>query len=142
IGQVLRADYVLEGSVRREANRVRITAQLIETRTESQVWADTYERELSDCFLVQADVAARIAHALSLELSPDSRKPLSNGTHHTAAHQAYLKGRYHWNNSADDGLVQAISYYEHALTLDPEFACAYSALGRAHVATANSYVAE
>ena len=140
IGQILRADYILEGSVRREQNRVRITAQLVETRGESQVWADTYERELCDCFLVQADVATRIAHALSLELLPESRKALGNGTHHLAAHQAYLKGLYHWNSTADDGLVQAVWYYEQALTLDPEFASAHSALGRAHVCAANWYV--
>jgi TolB-like protein/Tfp pilus assembly protein PilF len=142
IGQILRVDYVLAGSVRRHANRVRITAQLIETRGESQVWADTYERDLSDCFLVQADVAARIAHALSLELLPEPRRALGKGTHDLAAYQAYLKGRYHWNGSADGGLLQAISYFEQALALDPEYSCAHSALGRAHVATANSYVTE
>lgn len=142
IGQILRVDYVLEGTVRREANRVRVTAQLIETRGESQVWADTYERDLSDCFQVQADVAARIAHALSLELLPESRQALDRGTKNMAAYQAHLKGRYHYNNPSDQDLTPAISYFEQAVMLDPEFGRAYSALGRARVATANAYAAE
>jgi TolB-like protein/tetratricopeptide (TPR) repeat protein len=142
IGEMLNVGYVLEGSVRREANRVRITAQLIESASETQVWADTYERDLSDCFLVQADVASRIAHALALELLPGPANLGCVGTRHLAAHQAYLKGLYHWNRPADEGLLEAVSHYEQALALDPEFASARSALGRAYVAAAGYYMRE
>lgn len=71
IGQALRAQYLLEGSVRREGDRVRITARLVETSSETHLWAETYERHLTDCLSVQADVAARIAQSLALELVPD-----------------------------------------------------------------------
>jgi Tfp pilus assembly protein PilF len=128
--------------VRRDAKRVRVTAQLIETVGESQVWADTYERDLTDCFMVQADIASRIARALSLELLPDSRRETGRGTHDPAAYQAYLKGRFHWNNSADTALPQAIAYFQQAIALDQSFAAAYSSLGRAHVLTARAYLAK
>ncbi len=142
IGEMLNVGFVLEGTVRREANRVRITAQLFESASETQVWADTYERDLSDCFLVQADVATRIAHALAFELLPGPGNPGSVGTRHLAAHQAYLKGLYNWNRPADEGLLEAVSHYEQALALDPEFASAQSALGRAYVAAAGYYMRE
>jgi TolB-like protein/Tfp pilus assembly protein PilF len=142
IGQALRVDFILEGSVRREADRVRIAAQLIETEGETQLWAESYERHLSDCFFVQSEVAAEIARSLALELLPDSRVARRCGTRHVAAHQAYLKGRYHWNKSAGEGLLQAVAYFEQALALDPEFAAAHSALGRAQVAAADYYVRE
>jgi TolB-like protein len=70
IGEALRADYLVEGSVRREGDRVRITAQLIETGGETHVWAESYDRQLADCLAVQMEVASEIAHALSYELLP------------------------------------------------------------------------
>ncbi len=142
IRQALGVDYVLQGSVRREAGRVRIAANLVETRGETQVWAELYERDLSDCFLVQADVASRIAHALALELHPDSARDSRVGTRHRDAHQAYLKGRYHWNRPGADGVPQAVSYFEQALALDPGFAAAHAALGRAYVTAAEYYCLE
>ena len=142
IGQMLHVDYLVEGSVRREADRVRITVQLVETRGEMQLWAESYERHLADCFLVQSQVATEIAHALAMELLPDSRAKGSAGTRHVGAHQAYLKGRYHWNKAADEGLLEAIAFYEQALALDPAFAAAYASLGRAHVAMADYYLQE
>jgi serine/threonine-protein kinase len=140
ISEILHVSHVLDGTVRRDANRVRITAQLIEAGTETQVWADTYERDVSDCFQVQAEVASRIAHALTLELLPGAGGMA--GTRHLAAHQAYLKGLYHWNREVDQGLAEAVSHYEEALALDPTFASAYSALGRAYVAAAGYYMRE
>jgi TolB-like protein/Tfp pilus assembly protein PilF len=142
IGQALRVDYIIEGSVRRDGDRVRIAAQLIETRGETQLWAEAYERHLSDCFFVQSEVATQIAHSLAVELLPDARGSRGSGTRHVVAHQAYLKGRYHWNRSAGEGLLQAIAYFEEALALDPEFGIAHSALGRAQVAAAAYYVSE
>src|ERR671918_2460851 len=75
IGQALRANYLLEGSVRREGDRVRVTASLVETASETHLWSETYERHLTDCLQVQSDIAARIAESLALELAPEEATP-------------------------------------------------------------------
>jgi TolB-like protein/DNA-binding winged helix-turn-helix (wHTH) protein/Flp pilus assembly protein TadD len=136
IGDVLRADYLLEGSVRREADRVRITAQLVETRSEAHLWTDVYERSLTDCLSVQAEVAARIAQSLAVELLPE--QPLQP-SHNAAAYQTYLKGRYYWNLPGDQGFPQAIEYFTQACASDPTFAAAHADLARAHTARAEYY---
>ena len=143
IGETLQVDYVLEGSVRRDGDRVRIIARLVETASETPIWSETFDLRLADCLLsAQVDVAAQIARALQMELVPgDDAQP--GGSHDAAAYQAYLKGRYHWNllsvNRAtglldEDGLVQAVAHFEDALRLDPGFAGAAAALARARLA--------
>jgi hypothetical protein len=77
IGETLRADYLLEGSSRRERERVRITARLIESANETQLWVDTYERDLTDCLSIQKDVTSRIARSLAMELIPDEMPNLA-----------------------------------------------------------------
>jgi TolB-like protein len=136
IGETLRADYLLEGSVRREGDRVRITAWLVETSSETHLWTDVYDRHLTDCLSVQADVAARIAASLALELMPEQPQRASRDV---AAYQTYLKGRYYWNLPGDQGLGQAIFYFDQARVSDPEFAAAYADLARAHTARAEYY---
>src|SRR5262245_51214324 len=86
IGQCLRADYLIEGSVRRERDRVRITAQLIETMGETHLWAESYDRDLVDCLAIQAEVAARVAQSLALELLPE-RNAGAGRTRHPGAYQ-------------------------------------------------------
>src|ERR1700674_281951 len=120
IGKSLEADFILSGSVRRDADRVRITARLIETRGETQLWAESYDRSLSDCFLVQSQVAAEIAQSLAMELLPEARSRRV-GTRQVAAHQAFLKGRYHWNKAGATGLEEAGAFYEQAGPLDPDY---------------------
>jgi TolB-like protein/Tfp pilus assembly protein PilF len=138
IGRELSADYLLEGSVRGDADRIRITAQLIETRSEVHLWAETYDRSMGEALNLQTEVAAHIARSLAMELVPDQVDVLGRATpRRTEAYQAYLKGRYHWNRGGLDGVKSAVSYYERALELDPEFAAAYSAMARAHIALAN-----
>jgi TolB-like protein/Tfp pilus assembly protein PilF len=138
IGQELSVDYLLEGSVRREGDRVRITAQLIESRTETHLWAETYDRRLEESLLLQSDVAARIAQSLAMELVPDHRDALERVHPRQAeAYQAYLKGRFHWNRTGDEGLQTAITYYERALELDPGFAEAHAAMARGQIALAD-----
>jgi TolB-like protein/Tfp pilus assembly protein PilF len=138
IGRELSADYLLEGSVRGEGDRIRITAQLIETRTEVHLWAETYDRSLGETLNMQTDVASHIARSLAMELVPDQVDVLGRATpRRTEAYQAYLKGRYHWNRGSLDGVRTAISYYERALSLDPEFAAAHSAMARAGISLAN-----
>jgi TolB-like protein/Tfp pilus assembly protein PilF len=146
VGQALGVDVVVEGNVRREGDRVRITVQLVETRGETQLWAESYERHLADCFQVQAEVAREIVHSVAVELlpGPDAaahEAPLA-GTRHMGAQQAYLKGRYHWNRAVASALPQAIAFFEQAAALDPGFAGAHSGLGRAYVSAVNCYLFE
>jgi len=142
IGQFLRVEFVVEGNVRLEGDRARITVQLIETRGETQLWANSYERHLSDYFQVQSEVATEIVHSLAVELLPASGDSPQMGTRHVAAHQAYLKGRYHWNKSGDEGLVPAIAFFKQAVALDEQFAFAHSSLARAYVGAVNYDVLE
>ena len=154
IGQALRANYLLEGSVRREGDRVRVTASLVETASETHLWSETYERHLTDCLQVQSDIAARIAESLALELVPETSA--ANGHNIAAAtsasaYQEYLKGRYYWNHWStrnvdslgvrpdDEGLEQVLSSFDEALQIDPHFAPAYASLSRVHVARAVHY---
>jgi TolB-like protein/Tfp pilus assembly protein PilF len=138
IGRELSADYLLEGSVRGDGDRIRITAQLIETRSEVHLWAETYDRSMGESLNLQTEVAAHIARSLAMELVPDQVDVLGRATpRRTEAYQAYLKGRYHWNRGGLDAVKTAVSYYERALELDPEFAAAYSAMARARIALAN-----
>ena len=138
IGRELGVDYLLEGSVRREGDRIRITAQLIETGTDVHLWADTYARPVGEMLILQTDVAAHIARSLAMELVPDQIDVLGRSTaRRTEAYQAYLKGRYHWNRGSLEGAKAAAAYYEQAIAIDPQFAAAYAALARAKIALAN-----
>lgn len=146
IGDTLRANYLVEGSVRRDGDRVRITARLIAAEAETQLWADTYDRALSEyCetapggrLSVQADVALRVARALALELAPGTHTRILRTTP-PAAYQSLLKGRYFWNLAADAGLDQAVAWFQQALAEAPAFAPAMAALARAHVSRAEHY---
>jgi TolB-like protein/Flp pilus assembly protein TadD len=139
IGSALRAQYLLEGTVRTDANRVRITAQLIEAASETQLWADSFERPLSDSLLVQSDVATHIVRGVAVELLPDRAPTTSTATRNLNAYQAFLKGRYHWNRPGPDGLRECLAFYQQALALDPQFANAHGALARATVGAAEYY---
>lgn len=136
IGETLSVDYLVEGSVRCVGDRVRVTARLVETAGETHLWSDVYDRELTDCLAVQTDVAARIARSLAMELAPSVDRPV---TCDPTAYQAYLKGRYYWNKPFDDGLKEAVSYYQRALEASPSYGAAHAALARAHVARAEFY---
>lgn len=124
---------VLEGSVRRAGERVRIVAQLIDAASGQHLWAETYDRELKDVFAIQSDVALRIATALEAELSPDEHAGLRD--HATAArspdpdaYESYLRGRVHWSKHTPESLRTALSYFRLALQRDPGFALAHGAV--------------
>jgi TolB-like protein/tetratricopeptide (TPR) repeat protein len=140
IGAALRAHYLLEGTVRTEANRVRITAQLIEAEGETQLWAESYDRPVLDSLLVQSDVATQIVRAVAVELLPDRAPAASTPTHNLDAYQSYLKGRYHWHRPGEEGLRECLAFYERASTLDPQFASAHAGLARATAAAAEYYI--
>jgi TolB-like protein/tetratricopeptide (TPR) repeat protein len=137
IGEALRVGYLLEGSVRREGDRVRITARLVDTSEETHLWSATYDRNLTDCLAVQTEVTVRIAGALAAELDPGGRP--SPSAPNSAAYQAYLKGRYYWNKPGDDGLDSAIGFFEEAIAREPALGAAHAALARALVSRAEHY---
>jgi len=142
IGRALGADYLLEGSVRRQGDRVRITARLVEAARETHLWAETYEHHLTDSLSVQADVAARLAESLTMELVPADAAPRRTPARSVTAYQEYLQGRYFWNNwlrPDDEGLEQALSRYTEALRIDPDFAPALAGAARVHIARALNY---
>jgi TolB-like protein len=140
IGEALRVDYLVEGSVRVGGNRVRITAQLIETRGETHLWAHSYDREYSNCLSVQAEVAAEIAGVLVRELFPPACDPAP--TRVPGAQEAYLTGRFHWNRSGSSGLQAAIGFYDQALTHDPGFGRAHSSRARALLSLSEYYTVD
>jgi TolB-like protein/tetratricopeptide (TPR) repeat protein len=133
IGEQLRADYLVEGSVRRDGDRVRITAQLIETKGETHLWANSYDRTMADCLAVQTEVATEIAVALASELIP-VRAANWTSTRHPGAYQAFLRARFNWNKDAGDGLLDAIAGYDESIALDASYGKAYSGRARARLA--------
>jgi TolB-like protein/Tfp pilus assembly protein PilF len=137
IGEALRVEYLLEGSVRRQGDRVRIIASLIQASSETHLWTETYETPLVDALTVQQDVAARVAQSLAIELTaPRSERHSSSDPE---AHQAYLKGRHYWNMVADSGAEQAVAYLERATALDPSSAANHAGLARARILQAEYY---
>jgi hypothetical protein len=129
IGRELGVDYILEGSVRREGDRVRITAQLIQVKDQTHLWARDYDRNLRDILALQSDVAGAIAREIKLKLpSEESARLASTPALNPEAYELYLKGRYFWNKRTEDGFVKAIGYFEQATALDPKYAQPYAGL--------------
>ena len=136
IGKLLGANYVLEGSARRSANRVRVTSQLIDTENEQPVWAETYDLEFTvdNLFDIQIDIAHRIAGALQLEVAPTDRTRLEiRATQNLQAYESYLLGRVAWAKRTTENLEESIGHLRRATELDPTFGLAYSALAEAFI---------
>jgi TolB-like protein/Tfp pilus assembly protein PilF len=133
IADELGVDYVLESSVRRSDGRVRITAQLIQARDQTHVWAQTYERELNDVLKLQAEVAAAIANEITVQLSPiQERRLRSTRPVRADAYEAYLKGLFFWNKFTQEGMKKSIDYFQQAIQLDPDYAQPYARMARAY----------
>jgi TolB-like protein/Tfp pilus assembly protein PilF len=129
IGRELSAGTVLEGSVRKAGNKVRITTQLIDSRNDKHLWAQSYDRDLTDIFAIQADIAEQVAQSLRVKLISKEKDAIEKkATVNPEAYTLYLKGRYFWNERSPEGLKKAIGYFEGAIRLDPNFALAYSGL--------------
>lgn len=129
IGTELRVGTILEGSVRRSGDRVRIVAQLIDADLDQHLWAETYDRKLFDVFAIQSDVAQKIAAALRAELSDSERDKLDRKpTEDMEAYQRYLKGRFFLGKRNEEGLRRAISHFQAALEADPTFSLAYAGI--------------
>ncbi len=128
IATELHVDAVVEGAVQLVDNRVRITAQLVDGATDEHIWADRYDRELSNVLLLQSEVAGDIAKQIDLELTPQQQSRIKNSAHlvNPDAYQSYLLGRYYWNMRTGEGLAKAGEYFADAIQKDPNFALAYS----------------
>jgi serine/threonine-protein kinase len=129
IGQRLSVSAVLEGSVRRAGNRLRVTAQLINTADGYQLWSESYDRQLTDVFEVQDELSRSIVSTLRPRLVGEDSGPLVlPATSSVEAYTAYLKGRYFWNKRTLDGYRRGIEFFEQALTRDPGYALAYTGI--------------
>ena len=133
VGSELGVGTVLEGSVRRAGNDVRIVAQLIKTETDEHLWAETYDRELTNIFEIQSDVAKQIAGALKAHVSSEVKERIEKKpTENIEAYQLYLQGVEYWNKRDNESLTEAKRLFEQAIALDPNYAKAYVGLANVH----------
>jgi TolB-like protein/DNA-binding SARP family transcriptional activator/Flp pilus assembly protein TadD len=133
IGRELRVTSVLEGSVRREGENLRVTAQLIDTRTGFHLWADNFDRKAVDLIKLQDEIAAAIARALRVQLvGPTIAAASGDAPARAAAHEAYLRGRFFWNQRNPDGIRTAIDLFRQAVQRDSSFAPAWAGLASAY----------
>jgi serine/threonine protein kinase/tetratricopeptide (TPR) repeat protein len=134
IGKELDVTTVLEGSVRRAGNQIRVVAQLIDVQNEGHLWADTYDKEMTQVFAIQSDIAQQIATALEAKISPTVKNRIEKKqTENTEAYQLYLKGRFYWNKRVLDDVKTAIDCFKQAIEKDPDYALAYAGLASAYV---------
>src|SRR5437868_2800470 len=132
IGQQLRVANILEGQVQRSGEQIRITVQLINASTDSHLWPETYDRQFSDVFAVESEVAQRIASSLQAKLTGSAQRAIAaRPTENTQAHQLYLKGRFFWNKRTGADLQTAADYFQQAISVDPHYANAYAGLAQA-----------
>ena len=140
IARALNVDAVVEGSVLRSGERVRITAQLIEAKTDRHLWAKAYERDVRDVLSLQSEVARAIAREIEARLTPQEEARLASARPINAeAHEAYLKGRYSLNKQNEPAIRQAIRYFNEAIEKDPRGAPAYAGLADAYCALRSVY---
>ncbi len=136
IARELQVDYVLEGSLRQVGGRLRVTAQLIEVESQTHTWAQAYERDLSEAFRVEVEIAQAIAQQLSIQLLPGALAPLEPASRE--AHVAYLKGLHFWNRRDAASLRRATELFREAIDLDPTYARAHAGLAAAYASLATS----
>jgi TolB-like protein/Flp pilus assembly protein TadD len=136
VGEQLQVSAVLEGSVRKAGNQLRITAQLINAADGFHLWSETYDREMTNIFAIQSDIAQRVASALQVQLGVEetavlSKKPTAN----LEAYNLYLQGRQFYAKYSEEGIYSAIDYLKRAVQLDPSFAQAYTILAGAYISS-------
>ena len=131
IAKTLGGAHIVEGSVRRVDNRLRVTAQLIDVATDRHLWSQTFDREVTDIFAIQDEIARSIANALKVRLGHAADKKA--GTENVEAYELYLLGLYHWNQRNEDGLRKALDIFRQATERDPSFARAFAGLSMTYI---------
>jgi TolB-like protein/DNA-binding winged helix-turn-helix (wHTH) protein/Tfp pilus assembly protein PilF len=133
ISRELNVGYLLEGGIRRNGERVRVTAQLIQATDQAEVWTGSFENDVGDILKLQSEVARGIASQIRLELTKDAEERLSKPSRVNAlAHDAYMQGQHAWELRDKDGMAQSIEQFKRAIQIDPKYASAYAALARAY----------
>jgi len=129
IANQLGVAHILEGTVQKAADQVRVNVQLINALSDSHVWADKYDRKLADVFAVESEIATNIASALQAKLTGAEQQTVTRRpTENSEAHQLYLRGRYFWNKRTEEGFKKALDYFQQAVALDPNYAPAYAGI--------------
>jgi TolB-like protein len=132
-GRKLRVNSVLEGSLEKAADRLRVMVRLIKVADGSSLWSETYNEKLTDVFSVQDTISQKVVEALALRLNPEEQKRLTKRyTDNLEAYQLYLTGRFHWSNFSPPEIDKSISFFEQAIKQDPNYALAYFGLGEAY----------
>jgi len=134
IGKELGVNYILEGSVSRSADRLRVRAQLIQVQDQTHVWADEYDRNLTDVLAMESDVAKAIARQIQLRLTEQERTRLERVRSVSPdAYESYIKGRYHWNKRTPAEILLSVTYFKQAIQKDPGYAVAHAGLADAYL---------
>jgi TolB-like protein/tetratricopeptide (TPR) repeat protein len=134
IAKQLGVAHVLEGSVQRANDQIRVNVQLVNALTDTHLWAETFDRKLTDIFAVESEIAKTIADTLQAKLSGSEQHAIAaRPTENTEAHQLYLKGRFFWNKRTGNDLKKSIEYFEQAIAADPNYALAYAGIADAYV---------
>jgi serine/threonine protein kinase len=134
VGQQLGVANILEGKVQKSGDQVRIMVQLINSPSDSHVWAETYDRKLTDMFTVESEVAQKIASSLQAKLTGSEQRAIAaRPTENTEAYRLYLKGRFFWNKRTGPDLKTAADYFQQAIAKDPGYANAYAGLAQANL---------
>ena len=133
-GRELEVDTVLEGSIRRLGEQVRVTARLVSVRDGSLLWADKFDEDFTDIFKVEDSISSKVTGALALKLSGEEQKRLTKRyTDNAEAYQFYLKGRYFWNKRTEDGFNRGIAQFKQAVEKDSNYALAYAGLADSYI---------
>ena len=141
IGRELNVRAVLEGSVRKSGNKLRISVQLIDAANQEHLWSEEYDRELTDVFVIQGNVAQRVAEALQIQLAAGERTQIGKSwTGNVEAYTLYLRGRYAWNKRSPPDLLESVEYFKKAAQKDPRYALAFAGLADAYTLLGNYYV--
>ena len=136
IGRDLNVGSIVEGSVRKAGNRVRIAVQLIDVQSDEHLWAEKYDRQLEDIFAIQSEIAQQVADSLKVQILMDEKERLASvSTVSTEAHVLYLKGRHYWTERTDQGISKAIECFKLAIAKDPQYALAHSGLADCYIAS-------
>jgi TolB-like protein len=133
IADELGVSAILTGSVQKIGNNVRITTQLIDSRTDAHMWSEIYDKDLSDIFSIQTEVAQNVARELKATLTSEEKEQIEkNQTQNLEAYNLYLQGRFFWNKRTEEGLKKSIEYFEKAIALDEDYALAIAGLADAY----------